>query len=113
MQKVSLLLQILRPTLLLLNLLGLLVLLLLHSNVVIPNALNGFFQVIYLGILGCVIAIFLVQLSNQLPQLKLLPLHKDVVALEILVLLLRQHQVESVVQIGYLVINLLLVLQHL
>ena len=99
-------LQVVRLALLLLYFLGLLVLFFFHTDLVIPYTLNCLLQIINLGVLGRVVAIFLVQFCNKLPQLKLLSLDEDVVALEVLVLLLCKHQVEPIIKRSNSFLNL-------
>ena len=83
-------------------------LLLFHSDLVVPDALDRLLQIINLLILHGVVAVLLVQLGDQLPQLELLALHKDVVALEVFVFLFGEHNVELVVELRDLVIDQLL-----
>ena len=58
-------------------------------------------------------AVLLVQLGDQLPQLKLFPLNKNILAVEVLGFLLGKDEVQSIIQISYLVVDLLLVVEDL
>ena len=54
----------------------------------------------------CIVGVLLVELLDQLPQVFLLLLYIDVVALQVLVLLLCQYAIQFLIQVLYCVLNL-------
>jgi hypothetical protein len=88
LEKISLLLKVIGPTLPLLDFLGLLILLLLHPDLVIPDALNSLLKIIDFLILLRVIRILLIELINELSEFLLLSFDVDVITLEVFILLL-------------------------
>lgn len=94
-----------------LDLLGLFILLLFHSNLVVPYALDGLLKVVDLLVLHGVVAVLFVEFRNQLSQLEFFALNEDVVTLQVLILLLGQNHVQLIVELRYLIIDLLLLLE--
>ena len=88
MEKISLLLKVIGPTLPLLDFLGLLILLLFHPDLVIPDALYSLLKIIDFLILLRVIRILLIELINELSEFLLLSFDVDVITLEVFILLL-------------------------
>lgn len=94
-----------------LDLLGLFILLLFHSNLVVSYALDGLLKVVDLLVLHGVVAVLFVEFRNQLSQLEFFALNEDVVTLQVLILLLGQNHVQFIVELRYLIIDLLLLLE--
>ena len=108
MQEVSFLLEIIRSTLPFLNFLCLLVLLLFHSNLIVSNALYRFFEIVYLLVFLRIVTVLVIELCDQLSKFELFTLNEHVVGLQIFIFLLGQHEVQLVIELSYLIINLLL-----